>query len=152
MSQRHAEKHRYLKESYACIPVSRRSQFFYMQRDRLHWWVDLRKATVVHRLRREIAMSLLSSQEVKEALGHILDQLSSTQQQQVLDFARFLRQQVLKPSLSRTEAAWQAPSSPPTIPLHLVPATSLVSLTGLVSLGGDAVADTEAIYNGDSRP
>jgi hypothetical protein len=97
-------------------------------------------------------MSVLSSQEVKEALGHILDQLPSTQQQQVLDFARFLHQQVLKPSLWRTEAAWQAPSSTPTIQLHLVPATSLVSLTGLVSLGGDAVADTEAIYNGDGRP
>lgn len=97
-------------------------------------------------------MSLLSSQEVKEALGHILDQLPSTQQQQVLDFARSLRQQVLKPSLSRTETAWQAPSSTLTIQLHLVPATSLVNLTGLVSLGGDAVADTEAIYNGDGRP
>jgi hypothetical protein len=108
-------------------------------------------ATVVHRLGREIAMSLLSNREVKEALGHILDQLPSTQQQQVLDFARFLRQQVLKPSLSRTETAWQAPSSTPTIQLHLVPATSLVSLTGLVSLGSDAVADTEAIYNGDGR-
>lgn len=31
--------------------------------------------------------------------------------------------------------------------LHTVPASRLDALTGLVSLGGDAVADTEAIYD-----
>ena len=34
--------------------------------------------------------------------------------------------------------------------LKTVPASRLHALTGLVSLGGDALADTEAIYDGDS--
>ena len=34
--------------------------------------------------------------------------------------------------------------------LRTVPASRLYALTGLVSLGGDALADTEAIYDGDS--
>lgn len=90
-------------------------------------------------------MSTSSSQEVKERLIDILDHLSSAQQQQVLDFARFLRQQALE------ETAGEAPSPGPGIPLHLVPAVSLMDVTGLVSLGGDAVADTEALYNDNGR-
>ena len=34
--------------------------------------------------------------------------------------------------------------------LRMVPAERLYELTGLVSLGGDALADTEALYNGNS--
>jgi hypothetical protein len=34
--------------------------------------------------------------------------------------------------------------------LRTVPANRLYDLTGLVSLGGDALADTEALYDGDS--
>ena len=34
--------------------------------------------------------------------------------------------------------------------LRTVPASRLYALTGLVSLGGDALADTEAIYDGHS--
>lgn len=34
--------------------------------------------------------------------------------------------------------------------LRMVPADRLYELTGLVSLGGDALADTEALYNGNS--
>jgi hypothetical protein len=34
--------------------------------------------------------------------------------------------------------------------LRTVPASRLHALTGLVSLGGDALADTEAIYDGDT--
>jgi hypothetical protein len=97
-------------------------------------------------------MNSASSQEVKEALGDILDQLPSPQQQQVLDFARFLRQQALEHAPSHLETGGETLSSTQRVHLHLVPATSLVGLTGLVSLGGDAVADTEALYNGDSRP
>jgi len=33
--------------------------------------------------------------------------------------------------------------------VRTVPASRLYALTGLVSLGGDALADTEAIYDGD---
>lgn len=35
--------------------------------------------------------------------------------------------------------------------LRTVPASRLYALTGLISLGGDALADTEAIYNVNSR-
>jgi len=41
----------------------------------------------------------------------------------------------------------QALSSPT---VRTVPATKLYALTGIVSLGGDAVIDTEAIYDDDS--
>jgi len=34
--------------------------------------------------------------------------------------------------------------------LRTVPASRLYDLTGLVSLGGDALADTEALYDGNS--
>lgn len=34
--------------------------------------------------------------------------------------------------------------------LRTVPASRLYALTGLVSLGGNALVDTEAIYDGDS--
>ncbi len=34
--------------------------------------------------------------------------------------------------------------------LRTVPASRLYALTGLVSLGGNALADTEALYNGNS--
>lgn len=34
--------------------------------------------------------------------------------------------------------------------LRTVPASRLYALTGLVSLGGDALVDTEAIYDGNS--
>ena len=96
-------------------------------------------------------MKTLSSQEVKQALWDILEQLPPAQRHQVLDFVRFLYQQVLTlpRSLEETEGV-AAPAQK--IQLRLVPAESLVGLTGLVSLGGDAVADTEAFYNGDNSP
>jgi hypothetical protein len=96
-------------------------------------------------------MQTLSSQEVKQAFWDILEQLPPAQRHQVLDFARFLYQQVLTPprSLGETEGE---PASEQRIQLRLVPAESLAGLTGLVSLGGDAVTDTEALYNGDSSP
>ena len=48
-------------------------------------------------------MKTLSSQEVKQALWDILEQLPPAQRHQVLDFARFLYQQVLVPSPSPAE-------------------------------------------------
>ena len=96
-------------------------------------------------------MKALSSQEVKQALWEVLEQLPPAQRHQVLDFARFLYQQVLTTprSLGETEGE-RTPEQK--IQLRLVPAGSLAGLTGLVSLGGDAVADTEALYNGDNSP
>src|SRR5262249_52985921 len=100
----------------------------------------------------ETAMKTLTSQEVKQALWDILDQLPPSQRHQVLDFARFLHQQALAsfPGPEDTDAL--EPSSAQTVQLRLVSADSLVGLTGLVSLGGDAITDTEALYNGDGRP
>jgi hypothetical protein len=96
-------------------------------------------------------MKALSSLEVKQALWDILEQLPPAQRHQVLDFARFLYQQVLTPARSSGETEGElAPEQK--IQLRLVPVGSLVGLTGLVSLGGDAVADTEALYNGNSSP
>jgi hypothetical protein len=90
-------------------------------------------------------METSSNQEVKKRLIEILDRLSSVQRRQVLDFARFLRQQALE------EMAGRVPSSRPRIQMNLVPSASLVDMTGLVALGGDAVADTEAFYDGNGR-
>jgi hypothetical protein len=90
-------------------------------------------------------METSSSQEVKEILIDILDHLSSVQRRQVLDFARFLRQQALD------ETAGDVPSPEPRIRLNLVPSVSLLDMTGLVALDGDAVADTEALYDGNGR-
>lgn len=97
-------------------------------------------------------MKTSTSQEIKQALGEILDQLPPSQRHQVLDFARFLRQQGLThpPGLGETDELAQSPEQE--VQLRLVSANSLVGLTGLVSLGGDAVTDTEALYDGDGCP
>lgn len=96
-------------------------------------------------------MRTSSSQAVKETLVNILDHLSPMQQRQVLDFAQFLRQQTFEPPAPLDETAAQAPLPDQRLHLHLVPATSLRGLTGLVSLGGDAVTDAETLYNGTGR-
>ena len=87
-------------------------------------------------------MKTLSSQEVKQALWDILEQLPPAQRHQVLDFARFLYQQVLTTPGSLAETGGE-PAPEQKIQLRLVPTGSLVGLTGLVPLGGDAVADKE---------
>jgi hypothetical protein len=92
-----------------------------------------------------------SSQGIKEALVDIVDHLTPVQRLQLLDFARFLRQQALEHPPSCKERAGETPSPAQKIQLNQVPATSMMGLTGLVSLGGDAVADTEALYNGNGR-
>ena len=57
------------------------------------------------------------------------------------NLARFLHQQ--------TSAAGPAASlANPAIELRVASATTLLGLTGLVALGGDAVADTESLYDG----
>lgn len=74
---------------------------------------------------------------VKPELLRVLDALPPSRQTQVLDFARFLYRQV-------------AVAEPPVaqdIEVRAVPATTLLRLTGLVALGGDALADTEALYD-----
>jgi hypothetical protein len=76
---------------------------------------------------------------VKPELLRVLDTLSLPRQVEVLDFARFLQQETTPPEPAQV-------LQHPGIELHIAPATTLLALTGLVTLGGDAVADTEAFY------
>ena len=63
---------------------------------------------------------------LKEQLMRELDKLPSDKLVEVLDFVSFLRTRKVIPSL---------------------PASSLDRLTGLVAWGGDALADTERLYD-----
>lgn len=76
---------------------------------------------------------------VRPELLRLLDGLPQPKQVELLNFARFLREQ----AMATTDAAHSN-----SVALHTVPASTLVDLTGLVGLGGDAVLDTEALYDG----
>lgn len=76
---------------------------------------------------------------VKPDLLRVFDALPPSRQTQVLDFARFLYQQAVVAESSVT----------PDVKIRPVPATTLLRLTGLVALGGDALADTETLYDDD---
>lgn len=76
---------------------------------------------------------------VRPELLRLLDGLPQPKQVELLNFARFLREQ----ATATTDAAHSN-----SVALHTVPASTLVDLTGLVGLGGDAVLDTEALYDG----
>ncbi len=77
---------------------------------------------------------------VKPELLHILAALPARKQAEVLDFARILQQQM-------TQEPTEAHGESPDIVLRTAPARSMYELTGLVTLGGDALADSEAVYN-----
>lgn len=76
---------------------------------------------------------------VRPELLRLLDGLPQPKHVELLNFARFLREQ----ATATTDAAHSN-----SVALHTVPASTLVDLTGLVGLGGDAVLDTEALYDG----
>ena len=81
-----------------------------------------------------------STWQIKAAVQRALDDLPAEKIAEVLDFALFLR------------ARWTAQSQamPPEsmqLILHTLPASHLDRLTGLVAWGGDAVADTERLYD-----
>jgi hypothetical protein len=78
--------------------------------------------------------------EVKEAIIKTLDELLPEQVSEVWDFTTFLRARAEQAKNSQCESR---------VSLRLVPATSLFALTGIVSLGGDAVTETEAVYDED---
>jgi hypothetical protein len=81
---------------------------------------------------------------IRDDLTQVLDALPPAQQIEVLDFARFLQH--------GTSQAEQAPTLPATeLRLRAVSPETLVQLTGIVRLGGDAVADTEALYDDNDR-
>ncbi|PKO20302.1 MAG: hypothetical protein CVU38_20840 [Chloroflexi bacterium HGW-Chloroflexi-1] len=80
---------------------------------------------------------------LKPELLRLLNTLPRSKQTELLDFARFLHQQT----------AGTAPAPFPEtrqIELRVASASTLLALTGVVELGGDAVADTEALYDGDN--
>lgn len=95
-------------------------------------------------------MSVTSSKQaaasrpaIMPQLLHLLDLLPPAKQSEVLNFARFLHQQ------TRTTVPADAATGL-TIDVRLVAPTNLVELTDLVALGGDAKADTEALYDNDA--
>lgn len=73
---------------------------------------------------------------VKDSLLEVLDSLPPERQAEVLDFALYLKQ--------KTTVEPKAASS---IVLRTVPASHLKSLLGLISVGGDALEDTERLYD-----
>ena len=89
------------------------------------------------------AESDLHAIRFRPELLRVFDGLPLPQQREVLNFARFLRQQV------KADEPVTAASSPQ-IELRVAPATTLSDLTGLIALGGDAYADTEALYDNDT--
>lgn len=72
---------------------------------------------------------------MKIAMLHVLDELPVERIAEVLDFALFLNAKGRHGSVAV-----------PALTLPTVPATQLETLTGLVAWGGDAVADTERLY------
>ena len=80
-----------------------------------------------------------SSPAITEELTHVVNALPPTRQVEVLDFARFLQRQ---------ESQTPRPTD---LQLRVVSPETLRDLTGLVHLGGDAVADTDALYDNNDR-
>lgn len=78
--------------------------------------------------------------KIEPELLRVLAALSQRRQAEVLEFARFLGRLAEKdlPVETRQEAR---------IELRLAPADTLLRLTGLVALGGDALVDSEALYD-----
>jgi hypothetical protein len=81
---------------------------------------------------------------IKEAVRHTLDELPAEKLEEVLDFVLLLKERATAKDRRSVQA------QPPTaLILHTLPASHLHSLTGLVAWSGDALADSERLYNGD---
>jgi len=74
----------------------------------------------------------LANYDLKERVKEELDTLPPGRWREVLDFVRFLKRRP-RPGTVQT-----------------LPASSLDQLTGLVDWGGDALTDSERLYNGCS--
>jgi hypothetical protein len=80
--------------------------------------------------------------QIKEAVQHALDDLPAEKLEEVLDFALFLKTRWTE------KGGPQATTQESTkLILHTRPASHLDRLTGLVTWGGDAVADAERLYD-----
>lgn len=77
----------------------------------------------------------VTANSLKEAIIRVLEELPSERVTEVLDFTLFLKQ--------RSQAEDQ-PSQ--RLVFKAIPADRLDPLVGLVSWGGDALADTERLY------
>lgn len=75
---------------------------------------------------------------IRPELLRVLDDLPQPKQIELLNFARYLRQQAMATDEQRENG----------VALHGVSAGTLARLTGIVALGGDAVLDSEALYDG----
>jgi hypothetical protein len=84
------------------------------------------------------------TKKVKPELLRVLDALPPSRQAEVLDFARFLYQQTAIPEPEKMVQQ-------PRVKARVAPAATLLNLTGLVALGGDAVTDTEDLYGNEGR-
>jgi len=73
----------------------------------------------------------------KEAIIRVLDELPSEGVAEVLDFALFLKQRLQAQLRLR---------QPQKLVVKTIPAAHLDALVGLVAWGGDALADTERLY------
>jgi hypothetical protein len=84
----------------------------------------------------------------KEALDAVLDDLSPESLEVVRQFAEFLRRQAQQGQPVVTVAETGAPYLYPSV---ATPAAVMQALSGVLVDGydGDAVADTEALYDGD---
>jgi hypothetical protein len=88
---------------------------------------------------------MLSEQNLKQAVLRTLDELPREKIVEVLDFVRFLQTQGVKESATEVQTQESA-----NFILRTVQASYLDSLTGLVAWGGDAVVDTERLYDDPS--
>jgi hypothetical protein len=77
-------------------------------------------------------------ERLKEATLRVLDELPRDRVAEVLDFALFVRQR--EEGKSGMARDWVVPS---------VSATQLDGLVALVAWGGDALTDTERLYDGN---
>ena len=75
---------------------------------------------------------------IRPELLRLLDDLPQPKQIELLNFARYLRQQAVIPDEQRENG----------VALRGISAGTLARLTGIVALGGDAVLDSEALYDG----
>ena len=78
---------------------------------------------------------------VKRAIVRTLDELRPDQVAELWDFAAFLQERARREPLPQTAR----------VQLRLAPIESLTALTGLVALGGDALADSETDYDEDTH-
>lgn len=79
------------------------------------------------------------AEDIKGQLLKTLGDLPPKEIRELLDFATFLRERVNR----------RGTSAPP-FGVKTLPASTLLLLTGAVSLGGDELRDTEAVYDAES--